>query len=266
MTGIMQILAAGGAAYSAEAEALFAAMTVQPDTTRKGVIDTFIKTMIADGIWAKLDVLWVLRAHDAQAGRLNWKTPASFALTAVNSPTFTVDRGYTGDASTKYLNTNWNYAVNAVISTLNSASIGVYQTPNIGTAGADGSIMAFGGQQLFIRARVASDKIDSRLNGTPQVDSTSAPASRFGLTAVNRADANDITFYRNGVTQGTVAQPSGSPGTGVSLILCYNGSSGLSPQLHNDNQTGLAWVGASLTAGEHAAFDTAFDTYITATT
>jgi hypothetical protein len=93
-----------GVSYDADAEAYFAAMSVEPDATRKGLLNDLIVGLKADSVWTKITWLSVLAAHDAQAARVNIKTPAQVA-TAINSPTFTTDLGYAGDGATSYLDT-----------------------------------------------------------------------------------------------------------------------------------------------------------------
>jgi hypothetical protein len=268
MTGVLQVLigsAEPSAAYSPEATALFAAMTVQPDATRKGVIDTFIETMIADGVWAKIDALWVPRAHDAQAGRLNWKSPSNFALTAVNSPTFTTDRGYEGNASSMYLNTGWNPATNGVNYTQNSMSAGGYLTPSVGpdTTATRYILGCVNTHRLELAPRIASDRFYGAANSA--ADNAAGSTTRYGLTAINRAASTTMVFYRNGSSAASVSENStGVPAAGQSMFLLANNNAG-TPANYIDNQIGFAFVGGSLTAGEHAALDAALDTYITAT-
>jgi len=106
---------------------LIAAMTVAPNNFRKANIAQCIQQLYAGGVWAKTDVMWVMAAHDEQAARLNWITPGSFTLSAINSPTFTTDRGFNGDGSTSYLDTGWDRATNGVQFTQNNAHASVYQ-------------------------------------------------------------------------------------------------------------------------------------------
>lgn len=96
--------AAATPAYTAEAVALFAAMSVQPDATRKGLINACIVSLKASGVWAKEDWLVVFAAHDEQAGLLNWKDPSQ-SFSKVGLVTFTTDRGFnlTVAANTNYL-------------------------------------------------------------------------------------------------------------------------------------------------------------------
>ena len=96
--------------YLPEAKALFSAMTLQPSGARKSLIDRTIRSLKAGGVWSALDALYVTAAHDEQAAKINWKDPGTYDLTAVNSPTFTTDRGFAGDGSTSYLKTGFNPA------------------------------------------------------------------------------------------------------------------------------------------------------------
>lgn len=94
----------GGPTYSAEATAYFAAMSVQPSTALKDLVEALITTLKADDVWNYLLWLGLGPMHDAQAARVNLKTPAQVA-SAVNSPTFTAKQGYAGDGATSYLDT-----------------------------------------------------------------------------------------------------------------------------------------------------------------
>lgn len=56
----------------AETDALVARMEIAPSAARKKLIDDLIVELKSWGIWQKLDLLYILAAHDAQAARLNW--------------------------------------------------------------------------------------------------------------------------------------------------------------------------------------------------
>ena len=71
------------ALFDPAATALFARMTVQPDNTRKALINSTIVGLKASGIWAKADALYVTAAHDAQSARLNWVQDL-YNLTAIS--------------------------------------------------------------------------------------------------------------------------------------------------------------------------------------
>ena len=60
---------------------------------RQTIVNDLIAGLKADGIWAKLDRLWLFAAED-QPSALTDLVGLTLA-TAVNSPTFTADEGYT---------------------------------------------------------------------------------------------------------------------------------------------------------------------------
>ena len=198
--------------YSAEATALFARMTAQPDATRKGHIDTLIGALKTAGVWTKLDVFYMFAALDIQSSLLNWKS-SSYDCTRVNlaDGSFTVDRGWTTDGSTSYIDTGFNPSTAGGIYALNSASFGtrnlidnnttasgfgnfdgtngctlnprnsgnyvwrVNSSAGVNTAGAASSI------HVYQLSRSASNALDLIIDGTPTAN-TNASTSIGNLT------------------------------------------------------------------------------------
>lgn len=122
-----------GLGFSAEAKIIFAAMPTAPNYQRKLLIDNLVKGLIDDGIWAKLDCLYLTAAHEANSSLLNWINPGTHDLTVVNllAAQFTVDRGWTGNGVNGYLRTNYIPSIDGINLTLNSTSIGAYCRLNI---------------------------------------------------------------------------------------------------------------------------------------
>jgi hypothetical protein len=69
-----------------DAAAYASAMTVAPSAARVALIDTFVRAIKAGGLWTRLDLLYLLAAHDAQAARVNVMAPGLHTCSAVNSP------------------------------------------------------------------------------------------------------------------------------------------------------------------------------------
>lgn len=187
-----------GESYSfanAEAETLVAAMNVAPNKARKALIDDFVGALKAASVWSKLDVLWVLAAHDEQAGRLNWKSPGGFTLTAVNGPTLTTDRGFSGNGSTSYLDTGWNRLTDGVQFTQDNAHISVYQrtSPNGNEAVSENNA----GFRLAVNAG-AGALSRTRLNSGTELQ---APAGgTLPLHVIGRRnDGSSVSIVRDGV-------------------------------------------------------------------
>ena len=57
-----------------------------------------IVALVAGGVWTLTDALWVMAAHDEQAGTINWKLPGTFTAITVNSPTFVSIVGFRATA------------------------------------------------------------------------------------------------------------------------------------------------------------------------
>lgn len=259
--------AAAGYSYTnAEAATLVAAMSSAPDDTRKGQIDTCIGAIKTAGAWTKLDCLWLWAGHDSQAGLLDWKRLSD--ATAVNSPTFTTDRGFTGDGSTSYINTNFTPSTDGVNYTLNSACMGAYLNAGTDTAvsGPNSIGAASGGGTINARVEpwrssTPGSTVRARVNdGTATTVGT--VATRFGLTAVNRSGASAVQIYRNGASIGTsTAASSNVPSIDV-YALGFNNGGALGGA--NDNRIAAAFVGGSLTSTEHADLFTAIEAYLDA--
>lgn len=85
------------------------------------IVDTMITGLIADGVWSKLDRLWILAADNSPSALTDMVATA--LATAVNSPTFTANRGYTGNGTTSYVDSNFNPATAGGLFAQNSACI-----------------------------------------------------------------------------------------------------------------------------------------------
>lgn len=196
----------------AESVTLFASMSVAPDSARKVIINTLIKALKDAGVWTKMDALWVLAAHDEQAGRLNWKDPGNFTITVVNSWTFTTDRGFAGDGISGAGDTGFVVATHGVQLTQNDAHLAVYQR----TGGSNGSspfsenngsyrLNVTGGTGTSTRGRLFSS---SDLNGA-----TGGTQPLHGM--VRRNDSSNVSVVRDGSqTTAPTARTSTAPGGG----------------------------------------------------
>lgn len=91
--------------YEAESVTYFEAMTSQPDSTRKGHLNTLISGLKSDGVWSKLTALYIMAMHDNQSSRINAKTPTDTLLAATNTVDFQTDRGWAGNGTNSYFTT-----------------------------------------------------------------------------------------------------------------------------------------------------------------
>lgn len=230
----------GSASYDADASALFAAMSSQPDATRKTLINTTILALKAAGIWTLLDELWFMAAHDSQAGLLGWKRKKD--CTAVNAPTFTADRGYAGDGTTSYLNANFVPSTDGVQYTQNDASFGIYSRTNSTATAADMGTKDSGSNISTIHARYMDNNVYGRINSLD--DAGVATASSLGLTVVRRTGSAAKSIWRNGVS----LSPGTTASSGVAASPFYIGArdDNGAAQFLSARQYAMAFVGASM--------------------
>ena len=119
------IPSAGGAGYSAEYQAVYDSFTNPPPTAVADAQNTMVESLVAAGIWAKLDVFYLFANYWPDDGLINWINPGTNNATAVNAPGFISYEGYTA-ASLKYIDLNYATATHGVNYTQNDSSAGLY--------------------------------------------------------------------------------------------------------------------------------------------
>lgn len=235
----------------AETWAVVGAFTATPDLRRVFLIDTMIDKLIDSGVWARADLLYVLAAHDEQAARINWISPGTGDLTAVNSPAFTVDEGFTG-AATSYLDAGVGLSGLANYS-LNDATMFVWSLTD-GLLNAEFEIGTVSGTQARIACRAATG--DMFMNTNSGTNSIVAVADSLGLHAWSRTSSSAAALYKNGSLATGVSATSSSVGSGNVSLLRSN-------TLYTTRKVAAGGVGASLSSTEHAALYDALRRYLT---
>lgn len=232
------------------ANAYIAAMSVAPDATRRGHINTLFASLRSSGVLSKLSHLYLLAAHDAQAARLNAVNPGTNNLTAFNSPTFTVDRGYQGDGSTSYLESGYTFPAGQQ----NDAHIGLYSRTSAQDAG-----NPIGNLTSFLNPRNASDIAQHRLNGTGAANVASTDGSGHFTSSRSGPLTGDNPFYRN--ASALLAAGAASVAPDASTMRICSRSSSVS---FSSRSIAAAHFGTSLTAQNVTDLYNAVRTYLQA--
>lgn len=244
------------------AAAVIARMSLAPGETRIGLIDALVRGLKASGVWAKLDLLYLMAAHDAQAGRLNWIGAAN-DLAAVNAPGFTADRGYAGDGATSYLDTGWAASGSARFLT-DSAALGCWI--NAGADTPSDFAVAMGARDAsngaFVGPRGSGNAIRGRVNQASSSASSGTVATRMGLTVLSRTASNLVSCYRGSGLDGSFATVSGGRATVPLFLGCLNASGSFSNGV--DNRIAAGFAGAGLSGAEVAALHAALSAYLSA--
>jgi hypothetical protein len=234
--------------------AFFAALSTPPTAERRALYNSLIVGLKADGLWTPLDWLLILAAEDSQAARVNLKTPAKVA-TAVNSPTFTADRGYAGDGATSYIDLGEVYNVAGNSFALDSATIGVWNNTSVsvGQKGQIGNLS--GATRSFIASHSAGNEI-YRIN-----DSTDSTL-RVGSTHLgHRAASRESSALKRGYFNGALVSDLTTASTAINAA---SGTILTSTTVFSADRVAAAYSGSAMTAAQLAAMHTRLSTFLTA--
>lgn len=240
---------------NAEAETYAAAMTTEPNDTRKGVIDTLFSSLklgatSGTNLYAdRIDRIGLTAAHAEQAGRLELKTATE--ITPFNSPAFQADRGFTGNGTSAYFDLGYNPSTAGGLMTQDSAHIGVYVTANSANTSPD-----IGCANSLLRARVRGG-----VNTNVRVTCGTALAALGAFTfpehfcGIRRASGTQLLF-KAGASENSAANA--STGMPDSMYLLRDGTA------YTDRQV-MAWhFGSQLSDAEAFDLYTAINVYMVA--
>jgi hypothetical protein len=242
--------------FEAETTALLASFGGTYDGTRQTAINTLIKGLKADGLWSTIDLLQIYAAKTSADALINWKTATSSGST-VNSPTFTVDQGFTTNGSNNYINTsvNLNSTSNFV---KDSATLGVWSRTN-GTGWVDIGATDGSGYANFT-TKYSDNNTYVNQNDTAGITG-SGPASTVGLFLATRTSSTVLDFRKNNasVLSGSVTS------TGRPNQACYVGCSNASgsPAYYSGRQYALAVIASGWTSTQCDNFYSRINTYFT---
>jgi len=229
---------------------------------RRGLISRTLKKLRAAGVVARGDCLWFQAAADATIARLNWLS-SSYTLAAVNSPTFTADRGYTGDGASAYLTTGFLPSTAGGKFVQDSAALGVWvrtfsASANRGHGASDVAANSY--STIEFRTDGA---MWGKTNGVSTSNVVYAGAtSAAGLFVTERLGAASVRIVKNGVSQVTdvFASTANVPREMYLLARNSNGSgAGFSA-----DQISMAYLGGALTDEQHVALYDIAREYLTA--
>jgi hypothetical protein len=242
---------ASGVKYDSDYQAVLNYATTQgytlPSDGQKLLQNQLVIDLKAGGIWNKLDTF----ANFATDGSsdfalIDWKRLSLY--TAVNSPTFTINEGFTGNGTSSYIDTNFNAFNNGVQYTQDDASRGLYMFLADGTAALDGKAVA--GINNMARTSTSFQRINTTsglTGGSFSFDSVE------GMKSIHRTSSTTVELF-NDTTQASRTATSATLNDNSQLIL----RSGASYGGHNIS---MYFNGASLVT-ENTDFVTAFDTYL----
>jgi hypothetical protein len=204
--------------------------------------------MVSDGTWAKMDILFIFATQDTTTAQLNLVS-STFSASLISTPTFTADRGFTGNA-TAGVTSNFNPATasspnyvqdSAHLSTWNLSNISEAQAVILNGNGSIGLYPSFSGTDFYGR-----------------VNDTGSPytigADNRGHLLTTRTTSTNRNGYQNGGLLGSITQASSAPDNSIVKLLA-DGST---------RQIAMMSAGGSLNATDELNFYNRLRTYMTA--
>jgi hypothetical protein len=249
-------------AIDTDAWAWIAAMTTRPPFARQTLIKDVVESLKTYGVWAKLDALYLLAAHDSQAARLNGKAPATLTLTATSSPIFTADRGYkgTGLGSTPggYLATTFNPSTAGGAYALNSAHLGVWvRTASTSVVAGQAGDIGTSGAAIYSKHSTAG-MISTFLNDGSISHTAAGTPNNTGHYLTSRTGSVGYAKYHQGVAQ-TASGVTSTALPNFNFSILRVGGTGYTDAEHSAEH----W-GSGLTATEASNLYTTLQTYLVA--
>lgn len=204
--------------YDSATNTLLSSFATDPGTTRKNLIDSTIKAFKDWGVWGNFVALHFQAAHEHAAYLRNWVNPGTYDIVEQVAPTFTIDRGITGNGSTQWCTMGLDPSLGGTIIAQNDIHAGMFVMTS---GGATGSEIGSANSLISMRGRAGVNAVVlmSGGAGVPPLVGLGNPYHLMGV----RSNASQVQVYTGGALDntGTVT----STGVPNSLQLLKVGSS-----------------------------------------
>lgn len=251
-----------GGSVDPDVQAIYNAFTTPPADDIKAFISDTVLALKTAGLWPIIDVLVVTAAADSQAQTINWKSPGTYNLTLVNSPSFASFKGFSPDGTTSYGDTgfNPNTAVGANF-TMESGTIAV--RVDTGQAGNNSVIeMGNGNPGSVLQFRNGGNRGTGRINNNTVILTDTSFVSS-GFMVVTRSAVATSRLYRAllGVANDNT-NPSTSLGQG-NFMVGGNIVGGV-PTPSSTKRVNCYMIGGGFTSQNNTDFQNIMNAYMTA--
>ena len=242
----------GAGLFDADYQAVLDYATAQGYTLPSGGQQTLQNDLLvalkAAGVWSKLDTFANFATDgDSDFALIDWKRLTDY--TAVNSPTFTSNEGFTGNGTSSYIDLNYNPTIDAVNYSQDDASSMVYVYNIAGVAATKGYTIS----NLSIIFQAINSAVQ-RLNSSGNFG-TSVDFSVVGMHLMNRVASTELYAF-NGTTEYS-SSASSSPLVNATIgVLQRNGA------VYGGSTISFELNGSNL-RNEQNDLNTALNTYMT---
>jgi hypothetical protein len=233
---------------------------------RRTIVNNLIVGLKIDGIWAKLDRLWIHAAENTQSALTDM---VALTLAVANgSPAFAANLGYTGvdSSTTVYISTGVNLLTFSGAFGANAGHISAWSNTDTTSSVTGGCIIGSsrgnGGSGLVeIFPLFFSGNAFWNCNGS---GIALAETHSLGHYIANRSDSNNEQAYLNGSNVGnnTPSPPSGLANVPIIILACNDETVGIN--FGSACQVTMVSIGGSLSTTDATNFYNRLRTYMTA--
>lgn len=245
-----------GFAYDSDYQAVLDYATTQgytlPSDAQKALQNQLLVNLKTAGVWSKLDTFANFATDgDSNFALIDWKRLTQY--TAVNSPTFTANKGFNGNGTSSYIDTNFNPATSGANYTLNNASRYVYlYSATVGQTGPLDGNDTVNNNNIQRSGSTGNNRINQ---GSTVISPSFSYTGTKGMKSIHRTSNTDLTLF-NATTSATATNTGSASLPNLSQYILR---SGLTYSAHN--RISMYSMGASLIA-ENTAYVNAFENYI----
>lgn len=233
-----------------------------PSSSYITALNTMIAGMRTDGNILQLDRFWIFAQEVQGYARVSIVNPGSTQIVEVNTPTWTVNQGYTGNGVNRYLNTGFNYSTHAVNTLRNSITHGVYVTTNVAESKVDAGYFS-GGRDNLIYSRFSDGRAYMSANNSTG-EPNAAVANSLGLNMARRTStATGGQAFKNGSQIATLVDSDNALNNTIDLVLALNTSTTgtVTASQFSSKRIAMRVIGSG--AVNPATFYTRFQTFAT---
>lgn len=258
--GVHGLVASSISGLDADYQAVLDYATTQgytlPSASQQTLQNQLVVDLKAAGIWSKLDTFAVFATDgNSDFALIDWIRLSQY--TAVNSPTFTADQGFSGNGTSAYIDTNFNLTTDAVNSSQNDIFTGVYLYSYV-SSGAQTLFGAYDSSVTGGHHIIGNDRL--RCNSSGSITAWTLQSGEYQSIRRNNSSNFDalteLTTANQVITSSTMINKS-------MYILARNGATA-ADNFANSTMKISNFINSSyLDDTEFGDYVTAFDSYMT---
>lgn len=254
-------IAAGGDAAETTA---FLARTSGLSGTETDAYKALINGLVSDGVFSKLDCLYIFATKDTTTAALNLIQNNFNLTTGGSGGTFTADVGYTGSSSGSFvLKTAFNPTSAGGQFAQNSGSLGVYVLNSRSTSADETAIGANDGSDhaSWILPKHSLGLIyDINKSALAKVANSNAQ----GLWISSRTASTTLSLYKNGNTTAIATDATASSGmVNFGMAIFADSTGAATYERYSNDQLSAAFIGGGLSSADMALVAARINTYMT---